>query len=237
MNNDPIISAIREELISRGDENNRESEKRFFKEEIKTYGLKKPAIDKISRYWFRKTAPPTREHILELCEQFWQSGYMEEALIACKWSYFVRREFIPDDLFIFEDWIYWYVTNWAVCDTLCNQTVGTFLTMYPEKTGELRRWAKAENRWLRRAAAVSMIVPARKGKFLGEVFGIATLLMEDKDDLVRKGYGWMLKVASQQYPDEVFDFVIRSKNIMPRTALRYAIEKMTPEKKKQAMAK
>lgn len=237
MKTDSIISAIRRELTSHGNENNRQSEKRFFKEEIKSYGLKKPTIDKIAKIKFREIESPTRAHIFELCEQLWQSGYMEEALIACKWSYFMRKQFLPEDFYIFENWIARYISNWATCDTFCNHTVGAFLTMYPEKAGELRRWAKSENRWLRRAAAVSFIVPARKGKFLDEVFEIATILLQDQDDLVRKGYGWMLKVTSQQHPDEVFAFIIQRKHIMPRTALRYAIEKMAPDKKKEAMAK
>ena len=237
MKNDSIISSIRKELAIFGDEDNRQSGKRFFKEEIKTYGLRKPAIDKIAKTRFREIESPTREIIFDLCEQLWQSGYMEEALIACRWSYFIQKQFLPEDFHIFEKWIHHYVSNWATCDTFCNHTVGSFLTMYPEKAEELQRWAITETRWLRRAAAVSFIVPVREGKFLNEVFQIATILLQDKDDLVRKGYGWMLKVASQQHPNEVFSFIIQRKHIMPRTALRYAIEKMAPEKKKEAMGR
>jgi 3-methyladenine DNA glycosylase AlkD len=115
--------------------------------------------------------------------------------------------------------------------------MGAFLMMYPEKTAEIKRWAQSENRWQRRASAVSLIVPARKGYFINEVFETASLLLHDKDDLVQKGYGWMLKVASKHHPEEVFDFVYRRKDIMPRTALRYAIEKLPAEQKKTAMAK
>jgi 3-methyladenine DNA glycosylase AlkD len=59
--------------------------------------------------------------------------------------------------------------------------------------------------------------------------------MTDSDDLVQKGYGWALKEASNHYPKKVFDFVMRKKTLMPRTALRYAIEKMPPNWKKLAM--
>jgi 3-methyladenine DNA glycosylase AlkD len=90
---------------------------------------------------------------------------------------------------------------------------------------------------LRRASAVSLIVPARKGKFLNDIFEIADKLLVDDDDLVQKGYGWMLKVASQPHQQEVFDYVIKNKKIMPRTALRYAIEKMPRELKTRAMEK
>ena len=58
---------------------------------------------------------------------------MEESLIACSWSYNVRKEYEPDDIMVFEKWISKYVTNWAACDTLCNHTVGTFIEMFPGK--------------------------------------------------------------------------------------------------------
>ncbi len=61
--------------------------------------------------------------------------------------------------------------------------------------------------------------------------------MNDKNDLVQKGFGWMLKAASQANQTEVFNFVIKNKSIMPRTALRYAIEKMPVNLKTEAMKK
>ena len=84
---------------------------------------------------------------------------------------------------------------------------------------------------------MSLIYPVRKeGKYLGKIFEIADRLLEDEDDLVRKGYGWMLKEASNVYPKKVFDYVMRKKDKMPRVALRYAIEKMTKSWKERAMA-
>jgi 3-methyladenine DNA glycosylase AlkD len=80
-------------------------------------------------------------------------------------------------------------------------------------------------------------VPARKGKFLEDIFEIADILHSDSDDMVQKGYGWMLKAASQAHQDKVFSYVMSKKATMPRTSLRYAIEKMPPELKVQAMAK
>jgi 3-methyladenine DNA glycosylase AlkD len=162
---------------------------------------------------------------------------MEEAGIACIWSYNVRKQYIPADFRIFERWVNEYVTNWAACDTLCNHSVGTFIEMYPEYLSGLKKWALSPNRWVKRASAVSLIVPARKGMFLVDIFEIADILHADKDDMVQKGYGWMFKVASQAHLDEVFRYVMRKKSTMPRTVLRYAIENMPPELKKQAMAK
>lgn len=109
--------------------------------------------------------------------------------------------------------------------------------MYPEFLAQLREFATSKNRWVKRAAAVTLITPARRGLFLTYIFAIADILLSDTDDLVQKGCGWMLKAASEAHQQEVFDYVVRNKAVMPRTALRYAIEKMPKEMKAVAMAK
>jgi 3-methyladenine DNA glycosylase AlkD len=109
--------------------------------------------------------------------------------------------------------------------------------MYPKYLENLKKWARSENRWVKRASAVTLIIPARHGKFLKDIFEIADILLVDSDDLVQKGYGWMLKSASQAHQKEVFEYVMKNKNKMPRTALRYAIEKMPENLKVRAMAK
>ena len=55
--------------------------------------------------------------------------------------------------------------------------------------------------------------------------------MNDKHDLVLKGYGWMLRVLSQIDPNSVCEYLIRNKNTMPRVSFRYALEKLDREKK------
>ena len=74
---------------------------------------------------------------------------------------------------------------------------------------QLKEFVKSENRWMRRAAAVSLIVPAKKGKFISSIFELADILLLDDDELVQKGYGWMLKVGSEQNQQLVFDYVIK----------------------------
>jgi len=232
-----LIEKIRRELIVNSDEQLQKSSQRFFKEDIRCYGMKSAAVIKIGKEYFKTIRDKPKTEIFDLCDELWKSGVIEESFIACNWSYYVCKIYKPGDLKVFENWIDKYVDNWASCDTLCNQTVGTFLEMYPEYITELKKWTKSTNRWMRRASAVSLIVPARRGKFLKDIFEIADLLLLDKDDKVQKGYGWMLKVASQSHQQDVFDYVMLKKAIMPRTALRYAIEKMPVELKIEAMAK
>jgi 3-methyladenine DNA glycosylase AlkD len=214
-----------------------ESTKRFFKHEISCHGLKSADSGNIAKKNFELVKHLPKAAIFDYCEIFWKSGVLEESFFACNWSYRLRKQYEPSDFSLFERWINTYVNNWASCDTFCNHTVGEFLEMYPEFLPELFRWAKSDNLWMRRAAAVSLIVPARKGLFREEIFKIADILLLDKEDMVQKGYGWMLKVTIKYHLHEVFDYVMEKKNVMPRTALRYAIEKMPPEMKREAMKK
>lgn len=232
-----IIYNIRNQLKNNTDKGTQASSQKFFKEKIKFYGVKTATVSKISKENFKLLKEKSKTDIFELCDVLLQSGYIEESFIACKWSYFVHKDYEPSDFEIFETWIKKYVNNWATCDTLCNHTIGQFVEMYPQFLSRLKNFTSSENRWMRRAAAVSLIVPARKGKFLKDIFEIADLLLVDNDDLVQKGYGWLLKVTSQSHQQEVFDYVIKNKKKMPRTALRYAIEKMPKELKTVAMEK
>ncbi len=230
-----IIDQVRIELRKNIDEKTQTTNQHFFKEKIKSYGVKVPAVNRISKEYFKRIDFKSKTEIFDLCEQLWQSGFIEESFIECHWSYFIHKMYEPGDFQLFEKWISEYVDNWASCDTLCNHTIGEFMEMYPEKVAKLKDLAKSPNRWMRRASSVSLIIPARKGKFLHEIIEIADILLLDKDDLVQKGYGWMLKAASEANQREIFDYVIKNKSVMPRTALRYAIEKMPEELKSKAM--
>jgi len=232
-----ILEKIREELRNSIDEKTLATSQHFFKEKINFYGVKVPTVQKIGKQYFDRGSFSTKSEIFDVCESLWQSGYLEESFIACNWSYYIHKEYEPGDFKIFERWIGNYVNNWASCDTLCNHTVGEFIEMYPEYLASLKTFATSNNRWMRRAAAVSLIIPARKGKFLEDIFEIAGTLLLDKDDLVQKGYGWMLKAAADAHEQEVFEYVVRNKTVMPRTALRYDIEKMQKKMKASAMAK
>jgi 3-methyladenine DNA glycosylase AlkD len=232
-----IVENIREELSRNADDKIKASGERFFKEAVLMYGLKSALVTAISREHFRNLADNSKTNVFPVCEELWKSGYIEESFVACNWSYYVRKQYELNDFPTFEKWVHSYVNNWASCDTFCNHSVGTLVEMHPGLLEELKRWAMSDNRWVRRAAAVSLIVPARNGKFIRDIFEIADILHSDSDDMVQKGYGWMLKEASKPHCAEVFEYIIKKKVTMPRTALRYAIEKMPDELKKSAMAK
>ena len=230
-----ILTRIRADLRANADEKTISNYQRFFKETVKFYGVSLGAVDKIANNYWKEIKSLEKREIFELCEDLFRSDYSEEATIASVWAPKLTSQFEPADLAIFKKWIDTYVNDWAKCDGFCNHTIGNFVEKYPESISEIVSWTVSPNRWMKRAAAVSLVLPARKGQFLKEIFIIADRLLLDKDDMVQKGYGWMLKEASKLHQNDVYQYVLQHRKEMPRTALRYAIEKMPPEMKAEAM--
>ncbi|HOC81796.1 MAG: DNA alkylation repair enzyme [Synergistetes bacterium ADurb.Bin155] len=236
MDTKKMARRIREDLLSLGDETLRSSTARFFREDIKCHGIRSAPVRKYGKMIVKEASGQRKEKIFELCELLWRGGYLEETFIACHLTESRAKEFEKADIRLFQHWVGSCVTNWASCDTFCNHSVAMLLDKYPENIGILKKeWVTSPNRWLRRGAAVSLVIPARRGEYLEEVMEIASILLLDNDDLVQKGYGWMLKAASEFHRQEIFEFIMGRKDIMPRTALRYGIEKMPPEMRKMVM--
>lgn len=232
-----FLSDIRSKLQSLSDDKTRTSFHRFFKEPVIAYGVKSALVEKLAKEQFKEIKELSKQEIFWLCEELFTSDYCEEAFVACNRSYALKKQYTRDDIQIFERWISKYINNRAKCDTFCNHTVGELIMQYPDLISYLHKRSKSSNRRVKRASAVTLIIPARRGIFLKEIFQIADTLLLDSDDMVQKWYGWMLKAASQAHQQEVFDYVMKHKAIMPRTALRYAIEKMPKELKSEAMKK
>lgn len=234
---DPVIGRIRQELKENADPEIKRSSQRFFRELITCYGMKTARVTAIAKKYWKDISERDKNDVFSLCEELYRSGYIEESFIVSDWTYRLKDRYEREDLEVFRHWIDTYITNWASCDGFCNHTMGEFVEKFPETIEELRDWTRSGNRWMRRAAAVSLIIPAKDGRFLDESIGIARLLLTDDDDMVQKGYGWLLKEASRKHTDEIFSFVMANKRGMPRTALRYAIELMPKELKAEAMKK
>jgi 3-methyladenine DNA glycosylase AlkD len=215
----------------------RNSTESFFKHEIKCYGVSNPDSQKIGREYIFRLKKHTKENIWDLCEELFRSEYLEESLIACQITFAQKEHFTESDIDTFERWINNYINNWAECDTFCNKVIGEMMFRFPNTVERVKSWSLSENLWVRRASAVSFIYPGKRNTYVDDQFEIALILLEDTEDMVQKGYGWMLKVLSSARLNEVFQFVQTYKARMPRTALRYAIEKMPPELKREAMKK
>lgn len=186
MDKNSIITQLRKQLTQHSDPQVAQSGQRFFKESIKMYGVKSATVEKISKEIFQHIKTWTKDQIFEVCEKLLQSGYIEESFIACHRSYYLAKQHTPEDMTRFEHRVNTYVNNRATCDTLCNHTIGSFIQKFPKYIKTLKTWTKSPNRWTKRAAAVSLIIPAKKGLFLEDIFDIANALLLDSDDMVQK---------------------------------------------------
>ena len=232
-----ILAELREELKANADPQTQKSFQRFFKEEVKYYGIKVPTVGKIAKKYWKQVKLLGKPVIFGLCEDLFKSNYTEEAFVVSSWLPNYLDDLEPSDLATFEGWIDCYISNWAECDSFCNHTIGDFIQKYPQIIPVVKSWAKSKNRWLKRASAVSLIVPAKKGDFLEDALEICDVLLQDEDDIVQKGYGWLLKEESRKHQKKIYDYVIENRKTMPRTALRYAIELMPKDLKTEAMRK
>jgi len=230
-----LLKELRADLKNNADAATRETFTRFFKEDIVCYGIKSAALQRIAKQYWKKISAWDKKDVFNLCEELYKSDYCEEAFIVSSLVPKLSDSFVRSDLAIFKKWIDKYINNWAKCDGFCNHSMGDYIQKFEEDLAELKTWTRSKNRWLKRAAAVSLILPARRGKYLADVFEIADSLLLDPDDMVQKGYGWLLKETSRLHCREVFDYVVKHKETMPRTALRYAIELMPKDLKAAAM--
>ena len=232
-----ILAQIRADLKGSSDEKTKQSAQRYFKEQAKFYGVKTETVGKIAKKHWSQVKTLDKKAIFNLCEELYRSDVTEEAFIVAFWLPKYIDNLEPSDLATFRRWIEQYINNWAKCDGFCNHTIGDLVQKYPQTIVEVKSWAKSENRWLKRASAVSLIVPAKKGLFLQDALEICDTLLADGDDMVQKGYGWLLKEESRKHPKAIFDYVVKNRKVMPRTALRYAIELMPKELRAEAMKK
>jgi 3-methyladenine DNA glycosylase AlkD len=194
-------------------------------------------VRSIARKCFQRVKNLPKDQLLDLCEALLETGDWRERTIAFQWAFRIRKSYEASDFYRFERWLSRYVVGWGSCDNFCTHTFGALIKAYPEHIPAVKSWTASSNRWFRRGAAVVMIYSIRTGQNIPAGFEIADLLLMDPDDLVQKGYGWMLKEISKLKPSQVFDYIQQRKDHMPRTSLRYAIEKLSPDLRAQAMAK
>jgi 3-methyladenine DNA glycosylase AlkD len=117
-----------------------------------------------------------------------------------------------------------YINNWDLVDLSADKIVGSYLFDKPKDI--LYSLAVSENLWERRIAVLSTFDFIKKGGF-EETLKIASILLNDKHDLIHKAVGWMLREAGKRCSQEVLEqFLMINYKQMPRTMLRYAIERL-----------
>jgi 3-methyladenine DNA glycosylase AlkD len=122
------------------------------------------------------------------------------------------------------------VNNWDLVDLSAPRVVGRYLL--DKDKSVLYRLAKSSSLWERRIAIISTAAFIDRGQ-LDDTFAISELLLSDGHDLIHKAVGWMLREAGKRDEKRLKEFLKRNYQRLPRTALRYAIEKFSePERKK-----
>lgn len=123
-----------------------------------------------------------------------------------------------------------YVNNWDLVDQTAPKIVGCFL--FDKKRELLHKLAKSENLWEKRISIVSTFYFIYHGQS-NDTYKITKILINDKHDLIQKAAGWMLREAGKRVSEkELLQFLDKHSKKMPRTMLRYAIERL-PEKKRK----
>jgi 3-methyladenine DNA glycosylase AlkD len=124
------------------------------------------------------------------------------------------------------------INNWDLVDLGCLHMTGSYLFDKPKQI--LYKLAKSKNIWERRTAILSTCYFIRRGE-TADTFKIAELLLKDKEDLIHKATGWMLRFAGDKEPQKLLHFLDEYAAIMPRTLLRGTIEKLDKNKKSYYM--
>ena len=209
--------------------------RRFFKTGPGEYGegdvflgIKVPVL--------RKLAKAHADLPLKEIETLLTSGIHEERLLAL--LILVRMFDRGDDLIRHQIYDLYLknmssVNNWDLVDLSAPYILGPYLA--DRSRAPLHRLAKSKSLWERRIAVMATFHYIKSGAF-SDTLKISKMLLSDTEDLIHKAVGWMLREIGKRHPQTEENFLKKYYQKMPRTMLRYAIEKF-PEPKRQAYLK
>lgn len=198
--------------------------------------LKTGEIRKLSGKLFRDLHDRSIENVIDICESLLEQRNWAMGVIAYDFVYRIKKQYDNNTYSIFESWLVKYVRGWGDCDDFCTHAFGELISQKPHLVHNIISWTKRDEFWMRRAAAVVLIPSIRHNKYKEtNPFVISDLIMKDSEELVLKGYGWMIKELSMKEPELVYYYLKKNKDDMPRVAFRYALEKMNHERKTELM--
>ena len=146
-----------------------------------------------------------------------------------------RRQFTPNLLPVWKRWLAdGHSANWATTDAICGYLIGPLIARTPTLAGQMRAWSRHGSMWVRRASAVSLIPVVRQGLSLDDAYAVARTLHADHEDLIQKAAGWLLREAGKANPSRLERYLRQNGAAIPRTTVRYAIERW-PQGKRRAL--
>jgi 3-methyladenine DNA glycosylase AlkD len=227
-----VLNNLRKELELLANPEKAEVLRRFFKTGPGQYGEGDVFIGivvPVSRKIAKKYANLPNDEILTLLK----SKIHEERLIALL---LLISQFEKGDEHQKEEVFHLYlehrafINNWDLVDLSAEKIVGAYLNDKPKIM--LYNLAHSENLWERRISIVSTFHYIKQGKY-DDTLAIAAILLGDREDLIHKAAGWMLREVGKRCSEEAEEtFLRKHSHEMPRTMLRYAIERFSPEKKR-----
>jgi len=226
-----MVNEIKKRLRKLGNKERAEVSRRYFKTGPGEYGegdifLGIPVPE------LRKLAKTYRHLTLKDTTKFLQSPIHEERLLALLiliHIFSAGDESIKKEIFDLYLNNTRYINNWDLVDASAPYIVGAYLVHKSKKA--LYRLAKSEDLWERRIAIMSTFKFIRQAEF-SETLKIAEILIADKEDLIHKAVGWMLREVGKRNVQIEEQFLRLYYKNMPRTMLRYAVEKF-PQAKRQ----
>lgn len=238
MDNSDSIRALAfhavESIKGLSDAEKAEQVQKYFKETVKSYGVSARQVRQVAAEIYKAKKNRWKEdEILSLCELLLQEPHIEIKSMAGILAAQFADELSPKAFFKIKQWLENDLCdNWAAVDTLCPNTMGRILRKYPELLRKIKQWTVSPNRWVRRASLVSFIKLTKDKNFHDVIYEISLSLFNDKDDLVQKANGWLLRETGKTDPEKLKNFLLLHGPHIPRTTLRYAVERYDPETRK-----
>lgn len=209
-----------------------EGQRRFFKHEISTYGVRTDKLHEAAREVYKIVKPWPVEARDDFVDRLWRMKGLEAAGLGIYVYRRLSKTCGEREFRLFESWVDRYVNNWASCDGVASWLLAASIGNCPELGDQMIVWTASPNRWKKRAAAVSLLQEAKAGRRTDLIFDVADRLLDVRDDMVEKGVGWLLKETYPKRPRETVEFLLPWRGRATRLTLRYAAEKMPPSDKK-----
>ena len=227
-----MTTQIYNALVARSDEEKKVVLPRFFKTSKGQYGEGDIFLG-VTVPNIREVAKEFKDINFDIIEELIHSPWHEMRMCALLILVNNSKKEVTKDTFDFYLSQTKYINNWDLVDLSAPQIVGKFLL--DKKHDILYRLAESDLLWDNRIAIVSTLTFIRNNN-LDDTYQLSLKMMNHKHDLMHKSIGWMLREAGKRDTKRLYDFIMKYKNIMPRTMLRYSIEKFDKETRKELMS-
>ncbi len=210
---------------------------RYFKYTVKTFGVPSSQVRALAAELYRSIRERWGvQDAAALCDLLFPEPELESKAVGSLILNRYKKDF-PKSLFArIEGWLATdLLNNWASVDLFCTDGLPALLEEYPELVGGVQKWCSHPNRWVKRASAVSFIKLARRREYLDAIYEVCRSLLTVNDDLVQKANGWLLREAGKTDMKRLERFLLRHGVSIPRTTVRYAIERYPERKRKQLL--